>query len=149
MTKKFSGKYLRYSIWLTAVTVIILILLLALTVYYVRERAIIDLFSSQQASIAFQTAAWFEESIAKCEKGMSMLSKLLPAQGEDESKKREEIKALHDELKESVLTIVEIDKNDVAYYGYPEKLFSNIYGKKIEDPELYHVLKKMNYINIH
>jgi PAS domain S-box-containing protein len=144
MIKKRSSLYLRYSIWLTALIVIALIILLALTVYYVRERAIIDLFSSQQASLAYQSASRIEESIARCEKDLSMLPKLLPAFAVDEAKKREEMKALFDDLKEIVLTVVEIDKDDVVVYGYPENLSSKLYGKKIEDASLYHVLKKMN-----
>ncbi len=144
MKKKISSIYLRYSIWLTALTVIVLIVLLALTVYYVRERAIIELFSDQQAFIADQTASHIEDSIAKCEKGVSMLLKLLPSQGADEKRKQEEIKDLYDELKENVLTILEIDDNDVAVYGYPENISSRMYGNKIEDLALYHVLKKMN-----
>ena len=136
---------MRYSIWLTALIVIALIILLALTVYYVRERAIIDLFSSQQASLAYQSASRIEESIAGCEKDLSMLPKLLPAFAVDEAKKREEIKALSDELKDiGVLAVLEIDKDDVVVYGYPENLSSKLYGKKIEDAFPDHVLKKMN-----
>ena len=52
MNKKISTTYLRYSIWLTALIVVVLIVLLALTVYTVRERSIIKLFSQPQASIA-------------------------------------------------------------------------------------------------
>jgi PAS domain S-box-containing protein len=144
MKKKISRIYLRYSLWFTSLIVIVLIILLALTVYYVRERAIIDLFSSQQASLAYQSASRIEESIAGCEKGLSMLPKLLPAFAADEAKKREEMKALSDELKDIVLAVVEIDKDDVVVYGYPENLSSKLYGKKIEDASLYHVLKKMN-----
>jgi PAS domain S-box-containing protein len=144
MTKKLSHIYLRYSIWLSALTVIVFIILLALTVYYVHERAIIELFSTQQASLAYQSASRIEESIAMCEKDLSMLPKLLPAFAADEAKKREEMKALSDELKDIVLTVVEIDKDDVVIYGYPENLSSKLYGKKIADASLYHVLKKMN-----
>ena len=144
MKKKISSIYLRYSIWLTALTVIVLIVLLALTVYYVRERAIIELFSDQQAFIADHTASRIEESIAKGEKGVSMLLKLLSTQGGDEKEKQEEIRTLYNELKENVLTILEIDNNDVAVYGYPENISSRMYGKKIEDLALYHVMKKMN-----
>jgi peptidoglycan/LPS O-acetylase OafA/YrhL len=77
MKKKISSIYLRYSIWLTALTVIILILLLALTVYNVREKAIVELFSDQQASIAYHAASRMEESITQSEKGLNLLSRLL------------------------------------------------------------------------
>lgn len=144
MTKKLSRIYLRYSIWLAAFTVIVLIILLASTVYYVRERAIIELFSAQQASVAYLTASRIEESIAKCEEGMTMLSKMYSAQDVYREKKRENIKALYNELQTIVLTIVEIDKNDAVMYGYPEKISSKIYGKKIEDPPINHAMKKMH-----
>jgi len=144
MTNKPSHIYVRYSIWLAAFTVIVLIILLASTVYYVRERAIIELFSAQQASIAYLTASRIEESIEKCEKGMIMLSKLLSAQDVDREKKRENIKTLYDEIHEIVLTIVGIDKNDVVLYGYPENISSKILGKKVEDPAINHAMKKMH-----
>lgn len=144
MTKELSRIYLRYSIWLAAFIVIVLIILLASTVYYVRERAIIELFSAQQASVAYLTASRIEESIAKCEEGMIMLSKMFSAQDVNREKKRENIKDLYNELQKIVLTIVEIDKNDTVLYGYPENISSKIYGKKIEDPPINHAMKKMH-----
>jgi PAS domain S-box-containing protein len=144
MRKKISRLYLRYSIWLTASSVIILIILLALTIYYVRERAIIELFSAQQASIAGQSATRIEESVAKCEKGMIMLSKLLSDQDVQSEKRREHIKALYDELQGTVLAIIEIDKNDTAVNGYPDNLSSKIYGKKLDDDAISHAMKKLN-----
>jgi PAS domain S-box-containing protein len=144
MTKKLSSIYLKYSIWLSAFMVIVLIILLALTVYYARERAIIELFSTQQAAIAQQTASMVDESIAKCEKGMIMLSKLLSAQEADQGKKLENMKALYDELREIVFVIVEIDKNNDILYGYPDAISSKIAGKKVEDPAIDHAMKKMH-----
>ncbi|HVN72439.1 MAG TPA: hypothetical protein VMU10_10505, partial [Desulfomonilia bacterium] len=144
MKKNLSSIYLRYSIWLTAITVIVLIILLALTVYYVRERSIIELFSAQQASIAYQTASRIDESIAKCEKGMTVLSRMVAAQGGDQDKNRQEIKLLYDELKDTVLAIVQIDKNDVVINGYPEDISSKMYGKNLEDSVLDHAMKKLH-----
>jgi PAS domain S-box-containing protein len=144
MKKKISSLYLRYSIWLTALSVIVLIILLALTIYYVRERAIVELFSAQQASIAGQSATRIEESVAKCEKGMIMLSKLLSTRDSNSEKRREHIKALYDELQGNILTIVEIDKEDVVINGYPESISAKIYGKRLEDPAISHAMKKLN-----
>jgi len=144
MKKKISSIYLRYSIWLTALIVIILIILLALTVYYVREKTIVELFSDQQASIASHAASRMEESISQCEKGLHLLSRLLSNRNSDETRTAEEMKSLYDELKGGVLTILRIGADDAFLYGSPGEIASKVHGKKIEDPALYHVLKKMN-----
>ncbi|HQJ08541.1 MAG TPA: ATP-binding protein [Deltaproteobacteria bacterium] len=139
-----SGSYLRYSIWLTALTVVVLIILLALTVYNVREQAIVELFSAQQASIAGQIASRTEESIAKCEKGMIMLSKLLSAEDISPEKKIEHIQALHAELQEIVLAIVEIDEDGLVVDGYPKDISARLKRKRFDDPAIEHALKKMS-----
>ena len=144
MKKNISSIYLRYSIWFTALVVIILIMLLALTVYYVREKAIVELFSDQQASIAYQAASRMEESINQSEKGLRLLSKLLSSRTTDEVKNREETKILYDELSENVLAIIKLDSDDAVVYGYPQETASRMHSRKIEDLALYHVLKKMN-----
>lgn len=144
MKKRVSSLYLRYSIWLTALTVIILIVFLALTVYYVRERAIVELFSAQQASIAKQIASRIEESIAKCEKSMLMLSSQLADKGVDPDKRRESIEGLYNEYRNSVLAVVDVDKNDAVVSGYPEKALSKFYGRRFTDPAMSHALKKLN-----
>ncbi len=144
MKRKVSRLYLRYSIWLTALSVIILIVFLGLTVYYVRERSIVELFSAQQASVADQVAARMEESIAKSEKGMIMLAKLLGDQGTAPEKKRESIDALYDELRNVVWAIIIIDKNDVVIDGRPENVVSRISGRRYVDPAMSHAIKKLN-----
>ena len=69
--------YLRYSIWISAATIVVLIALLGLTIYSVRERAIVDLFSTQQTLIAQRTASRTEETIRRCERGMQGLSRVV------------------------------------------------------------------------
>lgn len=144
MREKLPSIYLRYSIWLSTLIVIILIIILALTVYYVREQSIIELFSTQQAVIAQQTASRVEESIAGCEKGLGMLSTILTGEGAAEAEKLGAMKSLGDEFHEIVLTIVEIDRQDVIVSGYPLPASAKIIGRKIEDPTLSHALKKMH-----
>ncbi len=43
-----------------------------------------------------------------------------------------------------MLIILKIDTDDAAVYGYPREIASRLYGKRIDDYALYHVLKKMN-----
>lgn len=144
MNRKVSGIYLRYSIWLTALSVIILIIFLGLTVYYVRERSIVELFSAQQASIADQVAARMEESISGSEKSMIMLAKLLGDPAMSPEKKREGLDAVYSDFRKVVQAIVVIDKNDVVIDGCPENVVSRISGRVYSDPAMSHALKKLN-----
>jgi PAS domain S-box-containing protein len=144
MKKKISRLYLRYSIWLTALSVIVLIIILALAIYNKNERTIVEFSSEQQASIAGQSATRIEESVAKCEKGMIMLSKLLVPPKQESETAQGHIKALYEELQGTVLTIVEIDKDDMVINGYPEGILAKLKGKKIEDPSINHAMKKLN-----
>lgn len=146
MMNSLRGNYLRYSIWLTALTVVVLIVLLALTVYYVRERAILELFSEHQASIAEQNALRIEESIATCEKAMVMLGRIVSSQagGGAGEGRNESLKALYDELPGVVLAVMEVDGDDTIVNGYPKDVSSKMYGQKIHDISMIHALKKMH-----
>jgi PAS domain S-box-containing protein len=144
MTKRRSTSYIRYSIWITALTVIILIVFLGLTVYYVREKAIVEVFSEQQASIAAQMASRVEESIAKCEKGMFMLSRLVISPEARPEDRQENIEALYEELRDVVMAIVEVGPDDTIVNGYPEDMLSRLKGRKFEDQAVLHAMKKLN-----
>ncbi len=144
MKRSASRLYIRYSIWLTALSVIILIIFLGLTVYYVRERSIVELFSAQQASIADQVAARMEESIAGSEKGMITLAKLLGDPAAAPEKKKDGVAALYDDFDKVMRAIIVIDKNDVVVAGYPEDVVSNILGRRYVDPAMSHAIKKLN-----
>jgi PAS domain S-box-containing protein len=144
ITKRRSTLYIRYSIWITALTVIILIVFLGLTVYYVREKAIVELFSEQQATIAAQMASRVEESIAKCEKGMLMLSRLMVSPDATWTERQENIDALYEELRDVVMSIVEVDPGDNIINGYPENTFAGLRGKKFNDQAVLHAMKKLN-----
>lgn len=144
MTKRRSISYIRYSIWVTALTVIVLIVFLGLTVYYVREKAIIEVFSGQQASIAAQMASRVEESISRCEKGMLMLSRLMASPGTGGPEKQKNIEALYGELRDVVMTIVEVGPDDAVVNGYPLDVLARLRGRKIDDQPLTHAMKKLN-----
>ncbi|HOX00437.1 MAG TPA: cache domain-containing protein, partial [Deltaproteobacteria bacterium] len=144
MTKRRSLSYIRYSIWVTALTVIVLIIFLGLTVYYVREKAIIEVFSEQQASIAAQMAARVEESISRCERGMLMLSRLTPSPGTAGPERQKNIEALYGELRDVVMAIVEVGPDDAVVNGYPLDVLHRLKGSKIDDQPLTHAMKKLN-----
>jgi PAS domain S-box-containing protein len=144
MKETSSSNYLRYSIWLTALTVVVLIVLLALTVYNVRERSIIELFSQQQAAIAEQKAARFVESIAKCEMVMAMLTRRTSLEGGDSPIGGDLLKTLHEELPGLVLTVVEMDRDDTVRAEYPPGNPLGVLGTRIEDPSIIHALRKMH-----
>ncbi|HPI93094.1 MAG TPA: ATP-binding protein [Deltaproteobacteria bacterium] len=145
MRKILPNNYLRYSIWLTALIVVVLIILLALTVYYVRERAIIELFSQQQASIADQKASRISETVAKCEKVMVILSRLASAENGARQDRSDLLETLHEELPGIILTVVEIDRDDVIRSEYPHDNPLGMLGSRVDDPSIIHALKKMHH----
>ena len=66
---------MKIRIWLASVTVIILILLLALTVNHAREKDMVELFSRQQLSSAQNTAARMSDIFSQVEKNFSLFSR--------------------------------------------------------------------------
>lgn len=144
MNKKISTTYLRYSIWLTALIVVVLIVLLALTVYTVRERSIIELFSQQQASIAEQKASRINETIAKCEKGLVMLAGNASLADDDPAVREKLLQTLYEELPGIILTVALLDGDDVIRAVYPHDAEPGMTGNSIEDPAVVHAMKKMH-----
>ena len=136
--------YLRYSIWISASTIVVLIVLLGLTIYSVRERAIIDLFSTQQTLIALRTASRAEESIRRCERGMLTLSRFLrdnqitpePGQGS--------IEALADELQDIVEAIVTIDSAGGVREEYPSEAKTKYGGFVMNTPAFKHAVQGLH-----
>ncbi len=63
-------------IWFASLTVIILIILLALTVNNAREKEMVELFSRQQLAYAQSTAARVADIFTQVEKNMALLSRL-------------------------------------------------------------------------
>ncbi|OGP87986.1 MAG: hypothetical protein A2031_07050 [Deltaproteobacteria bacterium RBG_19FT_COMBO_43_11] len=63
-------------IWFASSTVIILIILLALTVNHAREKDMVELFSRQQLAYAQSTAARMDDIFVQVEKNVELLSRL-------------------------------------------------------------------------
>ncbi|HHO75672.1 MAG TPA: PAS domain S-box protein [Deltaproteobacteria bacterium] len=142
--KKRSELYLRYSIWLTALIVIVLIIILAMTMYNARERAIIEIFSSQQAIVSYQGASLIKEAVDKSENAMRCLAFQNSSMELTQKQKQENIRNLVQDLGGLVHAILEIDDQGIVRYGYPEGMFSGIMGERLHDPNLTHALKKMH-----
>ncbi len=143
MNKDPHGRYLRYSIWLTALIMVILVVLLALTVYYARERAIIELFSQQQASIAEQKASRIKATIVTCENGLVMLARLISTTGTARVNTRELLKSFHGELPGIVLSAAFIGEDDAVRDEYAGRNPAGIMGERIHDEAVLHAMKKM------
>lgn len=132
MKKKFTLN-LRFSIWLTTLIVSILILLFALTVNHAREKAIVEQFSRQQATIAGGAAAGIEDLMAGVERSMTILSTLPPLEkvGCDETVRS--IQAIYDDLGGKVESIVRLDGKGTVLCGYPQKLMEGTVGRSFAD----------------
>ena len=63
-------------IWFASLTVIILIILLALTVNHAREKDMVELFGRQQLAYAQSTAARMADIFTQVEKNITLLSRL-------------------------------------------------------------------------
>ena len=135
--------YLRYSIWISAATIVVLIVLLGLTIYSVRERAIIDLFSTQQTLIAQRTASRAEESIRRCERGMLALSRSLRDNLTTSAQGQAGIQALADELQDVIQVIVTIDADGVVRDAYPSEAGALYRGFFMSNPDFKHTVQDL------
>ena len=76
--KKLYHKAIKARIWLASITVIILILLLALTVNNARERDMVDLFSRQQLASAQNAATRMTDIFDQVGKSIALFSHFDP-----------------------------------------------------------------------
>lgn len=136
--------YLRYSIWISAATIVVLIALLGLTIYSVRERAIVDLFSTQQTLIAQRTASRTEETIRRCERGMQGLSRVVNGNQVTPGQELESIQTLADDLQDVVHAIVTIGPDGVVTDAYPRDVRMTYRGLVLENPVFKHAVRGLH-----
>jgi PAS domain S-box-containing protein len=141
MDKKHSLLYKRYTIWLSAMIVILLITLLAYAVYRSREKSIINLFSSQQEVISDQVASMIEGTLERCEINLGYLTGSLAGSERYNEQMGEAIRKFYIKEQNVVLAVMNIDDNDVIKYAYPDDQAKNLAGRKIADPGIMHALK--------
>ena len=143
MNKKLSLLYKRYSIWMSALIVILLITLLAYSVYRSREKSIIDLFSFQQEVVSNQAASMIEGTIDRCEMKLDYLYRTLTASEKYNEDTTQAFKIFYTETQDIIEAVVDVDSNDVVRYVYPVGHAENLIGKTIYDPEIMHALKML------
>jgi PAS domain S-box-containing protein len=143
MNKKNSLLYKRYSIWVSALIVILLITLLAYAVYRSREKSIIDLFSSQQEVISSQAASMIEGAIDRCKVKLGYLSKAVAIPEITNDYMAEAFKKFYMENQDIIYAVIGIDANDIIGYEYPLNQSKNLIGKTIDNPEIMHALKML------
>ncbi len=76
--KKLYYKAVEARIWLASITVIILILLLALTVNSAREKDMVEFFSRQQLAHVHNTATRMADIFLQVEKNVALFSRFDP-----------------------------------------------------------------------
>ncbi|MBW2543892.1 MAG: PAS domain S-box protein [Deltaproteobacteria bacterium] len=123
---------MRISIWLTTAVVITLILILALTVNYAREKDIVEQFSRQQMAIARGAATGIEDFISSAEKSMIILSKLPFVKGVMPETTRQSLQMIYDNLKGQAEYIAIENKDGVTTNTYPPSIFEKITGSPDE-----------------
>jgi PAS domain S-box-containing protein len=143
MDKNHSLLYKRYSIWLAALIVILLITLLAYAVYRSREKSIINLFISQQEVISDQAASMIERTIERCEINLGHLTGLLASMEINNENVAEAIKKFYIKEQDILQAVVDVDNDDIVRYAYPINQSNSLKGRKIADPELMHALKML------
>ncbi len=110
-------------IWLASFTVIILIILLALTVNHAREKDMVELFGRQQLAYAQSTAARMADIFIQVEKNVELLSRL-ESQEEVHSKKYyDNFKVTYPGWGDTVDAVVLLDKEGKTKQILPQNAF--------------------------
>ena len=124
---------LRFSIWLTTLIVSILILLFALTVNHAREKAIVEQFSRQQATIASAAAAGIEDLLSGVERNMAILSTLPPLKKVSCEETIRSIQAIYEDLSGKVEFIARLDTKGRVLCGYPRESLKGMISRSFAD----------------
>jgi len=107
-------------IWFASVTVIILIILLALTVNHAREKEMVELFSRQQLAYAQSTAARMADIFTQVEKNMALLSRF-DSQGKIPSERiDDDFKIIYSGWENTVNAIILLDKEGKIKSVFPK-----------------------------
>ena len=110
-------------IWFASVTVIILIVLLALTVNHAREKDMVELFSRQQLAYAQSTAARMADIFTQVEKNMALLSRF-DSQGKISSERiDDDFKIIYSGWENTVNAVVLLDKEGKIKRVFPKGAF--------------------------
>jgi PAS domain S-box-containing protein len=126
---------------MATLVVIILIILLALTVNNAREKAIVEQFSRQQATIAGSVANGIEDLIVNIEKTSLLLSRLHCGEDTTPPETVESIQAIYDFLLGKVQMIATLDEEGTVICGYPDSHMEGVVGKSFKEYPFFQKMK--------
>ena len=107
-------------IWFASVTVIILIVLLALTVNHAREKDMVELFSRQQLAYAQSTAARMADIFTQVEKNMALLSRFDRQDNIPLERINDDFKIIYSGWENTVNAVVLLDKEGKIKRVFPK-----------------------------
>jgi PAS domain S-box-containing protein len=100
---------MKMRIWLASATVIILILLLALTVNHAREKDMVDLFSRRQLAHAQNTAAGVADLLSHIEKNLTLFSHIDPQTKNSSQEIENNFKILYSGWESTINAVILLD----------------------------------------
>ncbi|OGP66918.1 MAG: hypothetical protein A2W27_08810 [Deltaproteobacteria bacterium RBG_16_44_11] len=110
-------------IWFASSTVIILIILLALTVNHAREKDMVELFSRQQLAYAQSTAARMADTFTQVEKNVELLSRFESQEKVLSKKNYNDFKIIYSGWEDTVDFVVLLDKEGKMKRILPQGVF--------------------------
>jgi PAS domain S-box-containing protein len=122
----FLQKAVEARIWLASITVIILILLLALTVNSAREKDMVEFFSRQQLANVQNTATRMTDTFLQVQKNVSLLSRFDPHLQIPPEELNSYYKILSSGWESTLNTIVVLDAEGTIKSIYPRHNFQAI-----------------------
>ena len=120
---------MRFSIWMTTLAVIVLILLMALTVNRAREKDIINQFSLQQLAVARGTAARLETLFGNIEKSLIILSQRPSVRIMQPEETVSSMKVIFDHLGGQVRFIARLDDRGSLLTVYSDRPLDGLQGE--------------------
>ncbi|MBW2637712.1 MAG: PAS domain-containing protein, partial [Deltaproteobacteria bacterium] len=141
MKPRFFRTEFKLSIWMATLVVVILIFLLALTVNNAREKAIVEQFSRQQATIAGSVAKGIEDLIVNIEKSSLLLSHLHCGEHTAPPETVKSIQAIYDFLMGKVQIIATLDEEGTVICGYPDSRMEGILGNSFKEYPFFQKMK--------
>jgi len=141
MKPRFFRTEVKSSIWIATLVVIILIILLALTVNNAREKAIVEQFSKQQATIAGSVAHGAEDLIVNIGKASLLLSHLHCGEQATPLETVESVEAIYDFLLGKVQAIATLNEEGTVICGYPDSQMEGIIGTSFKEYRFFQKMK--------
>jgi PAS domain S-box-containing protein len=142
MKQSFFRTEFKFSIWIATLVVVVLILLLALTVNHAREKAIVEQFSRQQATIAGSVANGIEDLIVNIEKSSLLLSSLHCGDSGAPPETVVSIQSIYDFLVGKVQMIARLDESGTVICGYPDSHMEGMWDKSFKEYPFFKKIRK-------